>query len=139
MRAWHVLLVAGVVALLSLLYQGLWGDPRAIPTVLIGTQAPTLSGPEKPVKPFLAGRQENIVSVSALKIGPDLIGGFSLNEPFPYHITHLLGQRRLGFPDGFILADRTAQCLCDRPHLKLDLFLFNRGGKDGRKRDQNQK
>lgn len=45
MRAWHVILVAGVIALLSLLYQGLWGDPRAIPTVLIGTQAPTLSGP----------------------------------------------------------------------------------------------
>ncbi len=45
-RAWHVALVVGVIALLSLFYQGLWGDPRAIPTVLIGTQAPEFSGPE---------------------------------------------------------------------------------------------
>ena len=32
--------------LLILFYQGLWGDPRIIPTVLIGTHAPNFSGPD---------------------------------------------------------------------------------------------
>jgi len=35
-----------VVGLLVLFYECLWGDPRSIPTVLIGTEAPTFSGPE---------------------------------------------------------------------------------------------
>ena len=46
MKSWQVILVAGLVGLVALFYRGLWGDPRAIPTVLIGTQAPTFSGPE---------------------------------------------------------------------------------------------
>jgi len=45
-RAWHIALLLGVVGLLTLFYKGLWGDPRAIPTVLVGTPAPTFSGPE---------------------------------------------------------------------------------------------
>ncbi len=32
--------------LLTLFYQGLWGDPRSIPTVLVGTQAPGFEGPD---------------------------------------------------------------------------------------------
>lgn len=46
MKTWHFILVIMVAGLLTLFYKGLWGDPRAIPTVLIGTQAPTFSGPE---------------------------------------------------------------------------------------------
>lgn len=45
-RGWHIALVIGVVGLLALFYQGLWGDPRALPTVLIGTPAPSFVGPE---------------------------------------------------------------------------------------------
>lgn len=46
MRSWQIALVTGLVALIALFYQGLWGDPRAIPTVLVGTQAPNISGPD---------------------------------------------------------------------------------------------
>ncbi|HET6465995.1 MAG TPA: redoxin domain-containing protein [Nitrospiria bacterium] len=46
MKIWHFILVIAVAGLLALFYKGLWGDPRAIPTVLIGTQAVTFSGPE---------------------------------------------------------------------------------------------
>ncbi len=35
-----------LLGLLILFYQGLWGDPRHIPTVLIGTQAPSFEGPD---------------------------------------------------------------------------------------------
>jgi cytochrome c biogenesis protein CcmG/thiol:disulfide interchange protein DsbE len=45
-RGWHIALVMGVFGLVALFYQGLWGDPRAIPTVLIGTPAPPFAGPE---------------------------------------------------------------------------------------------
>jgi cytochrome c biogenesis protein CcmG/thiol:disulfide interchange protein DsbE len=46
MKTWHIILIAGLVGLLSLFYKGLWGDPRAIPTVLIGTPAPTFLAPD---------------------------------------------------------------------------------------------
>jgi len=45
-RGWHVALLLGIVGLVTLFYQGLWGNPRDIPTVLVGTQAPAFSGPE---------------------------------------------------------------------------------------------
>ncbi|MBI3609128.1 MAG: redoxin domain-containing protein [Nitrospirae bacterium] len=45
MKGWHFILALAVVGLLVLFYKGLWGDPRTIPTVLIGTQAPSFSGP----------------------------------------------------------------------------------------------
>ncbi len=45
-RFWHVVLVVGFLGLMSLFYKGLWGDPRSIPTILIGTKAPNFSGPE---------------------------------------------------------------------------------------------
>jgi cytochrome c biogenesis protein CcmG/thiol:disulfide interchange protein DsbE len=44
-RGWQIALVVGLLGLLVLFYQGLWGNPRLIPTVLIGTQAPNFSGP----------------------------------------------------------------------------------------------
>ncbi|HUJ79381.1 MAG TPA: redoxin domain-containing protein [Nitrospiria bacterium] len=44
-RGWHVALVLSLIGLFLLFYQGLWGDPSAIPTVLIGTPAPMFSGP----------------------------------------------------------------------------------------------
>jgi cytochrome c biogenesis protein CcmG/thiol:disulfide interchange protein DsbE len=46
MKTWHFILVILVAGLIALFYKGLYGDPRAIPTVLIGTQAPIVSGPE---------------------------------------------------------------------------------------------
>lgn len=46
MKTWHVVLVVGLIGLVTLFYQGLWGNPRAIPTVLIGTQAPAFSAPK---------------------------------------------------------------------------------------------
>ncbi|HUK55376.1 MAG TPA: redoxin domain-containing protein [Nitrospiria bacterium] len=46
MKIWHFILVIALAGLLALFYKGLWGDPRAIPTVLIGTPAATFSGPE---------------------------------------------------------------------------------------------
>jgi cytochrome c biogenesis protein CcmG, thiol:disulfide interchange protein DsbE len=46
MKTWHFVLIVALVGLVFLFYKGLWGDPRAIPTVLINTQAPTFSGPE---------------------------------------------------------------------------------------------
>jgi cytochrome c biogenesis protein CcmG, thiol:disulfide interchange protein DsbE len=45
LRIWHVVVVATLIGLFLLFYEGLWGDPSAIPTVLIGTPAPTFSGP----------------------------------------------------------------------------------------------
>ena len=44
-RGWQIALVVGLFGLLFLFYQGLWGNPRLIPTVLIGSQGPTFSGP----------------------------------------------------------------------------------------------
>jgi cytochrome c biogenesis protein CcmG/thiol:disulfide interchange protein DsbE len=46
LRGWHLALVLGLAALFSLFYKGLWGDPSAIPTVLIGTPAPAFAGPD---------------------------------------------------------------------------------------------
>ncbi len=45
-RGWHVALILGIVGLVALFYEGLWGNPRDIPTVLVGTPAPDFSGPE---------------------------------------------------------------------------------------------
>jgi cytochrome c biogenesis protein CcmG/thiol:disulfide interchange protein DsbE len=45
-KGWHIFLVTGISALLFLFYLGLWGDPKAIPTVLIGTPAPHFSAPD---------------------------------------------------------------------------------------------
>ncbi len=45
-RGWHLALVLALAALFSLFYKGLWGDPSAIPTVLIGTPAPAIAGPD---------------------------------------------------------------------------------------------
>ena len=45
-RSTQVTLLLVLIGLLVLFYQGLWGDPRSIPTVLIGTPAPTFKGPD---------------------------------------------------------------------------------------------
>ena len=45
-RGWQISLVIVLFALFALFYQGLWGDPRSIPTVLIGTTAPDFTGPD---------------------------------------------------------------------------------------------
>lgn len=45
-RTTQLMILVVLFALFSLLYQGLWGDPRHIPTVLVGTQAPAFEGPD---------------------------------------------------------------------------------------------
>ncbi len=46
MKGWQATLALCLVGLFVLLYIGLWGNPRHIPSVLIGTQAPHFSGPD---------------------------------------------------------------------------------------------
>ncbi|MGH7164090.1 MAG: redoxin domain-containing protein [Nitrospiraceae bacterium] len=45
-RSWQIVLVLVLLGLLALFYQALWGDPRRIPAVLIGTPAPAWEGPD---------------------------------------------------------------------------------------------
>jgi len=45
-RGWQIFLALTLVGIFALLYEGLWGDPRTIPTVLIGTNAPGFEGPD---------------------------------------------------------------------------------------------
>ena len=45
-RTTQITILVVLLALLSLFYQGLWGDPRHIPTVLVGTHAPVFEGPD---------------------------------------------------------------------------------------------
>ena len=45
-RITQITMVGILLALLILFYQGLWGDPRHIPTVLVGTEAPSFAGPD---------------------------------------------------------------------------------------------
>jgi cytochrome c biogenesis protein CcmG/thiol:disulfide interchange protein DsbE len=46
LRGWHLALIVTLAALFLLFYKGLWGDPSAIPTVLINSPAPTFVGPD---------------------------------------------------------------------------------------------
>ena len=57
MRSWQIILVTCIIALVVLFYQGLWGDPRAIPTVLIGTLAPPINGPDLESDELVASSQ----------------------------------------------------------------------------------
>lgn len=45
-RLTQAILLIVLFGLLALFYQGLWGDPRSLPTVLIGTKAPSFEGPD---------------------------------------------------------------------------------------------
>lgn len=45
-RTTQLTILVVLFALLALFYEGLWGDPRHIPTVLVGTQAPIFEGPD---------------------------------------------------------------------------------------------
>ena len=45
-RGSQITLLVCLLGLFALFFQGLWGDPRSIPTVLIGTPAPTFAGPD---------------------------------------------------------------------------------------------
>lgn len=45
-RTTQLMILVVLFALFALFYQGLWGDPRHIPTVLVGTQAPAFEGPD---------------------------------------------------------------------------------------------
>lgn len=44
--AWHVLLFLGLFGLFFIFYQGLWGDPSALPTVIIAEPASDFTAPE---------------------------------------------------------------------------------------------
>lgn len=43
---WQITLILVLLGLFGLFYKGLWGDPRHIPTVLIGTPAANFHGPD---------------------------------------------------------------------------------------------
>lgn len=45
-RGWQVTLVVALLGLFVLFYQGLWGNPRYIPTILVGTPAPVFAAPQ---------------------------------------------------------------------------------------------
>ncbi|MDR4482119.1 MAG: hypothetical protein R3B95_02505, partial [Nitrospirales bacterium] len=45
-KGWQITLILSLLGLFALFYQGLWGDPRHIPTVLIETEAPNFEGPD---------------------------------------------------------------------------------------------
>ena len=45
-RTTQITILVVLLALLSLFYQGLWGDPRHIPPVLVDTRAPVFEGPD---------------------------------------------------------------------------------------------
>ena len=45
-KGWQLTLILCLIGLFALFYQGLWGDPRHIPTVLIETEAPNFEGPD---------------------------------------------------------------------------------------------
>ncbi len=45
-RGTQITILVVLIGLLVLFYQGLWGDPRHIPPVLVGTQAPIFEGPD---------------------------------------------------------------------------------------------
>lgn len=46
MRVWQIVLIAGLIGMVSMFYQGLWKNPKDIPTVLVGTEARGFSGTE---------------------------------------------------------------------------------------------
>jgi cytochrome c biogenesis protein CcmG, thiol:disulfide interchange protein DsbE len=46
LRSWHVFLLAGILFLVFIFYQGLWGNPSFIPPVIVQTAAPEITGPE---------------------------------------------------------------------------------------------
>ncbi len=43
--SWQFFLLAGIFALLALFYKGLWGDPTALPPVIISEPAPEILAP----------------------------------------------------------------------------------------------
>lgn len=45
-RGWHLVVVVAILGLLTVFYKGLWGNPGYIPTVLVGTAAPTFEAPD---------------------------------------------------------------------------------------------
>ncbi|MFQ5949320.1 MAG: redoxin domain-containing protein [Nitrospiria bacterium] len=45
-QSWHIVLLAGILGLLAIFYQGLWGNPSFIPPVIVSTPAPEISGPD---------------------------------------------------------------------------------------------
>ncbi len=44
-ETWHIFLLAGLLALVVLFYKGLWGDPTALPPVIISKPAPDITAP----------------------------------------------------------------------------------------------
>lgn len=46
MKGWHIATIVVILGIIGLFYIGLGLDPRSIPSVLVGTKAPSFSGPE---------------------------------------------------------------------------------------------
>src|SRR3990172_2859174 len=45
MKGWHVATIVALIGIIGLFYAGLGRDPRSIPSVLVGTEAPSFTGP----------------------------------------------------------------------------------------------
>ena len=56
-RATQTAILVVLVALFALFYQGLWGDPHRIPTVLVDTPAPLFEGPDVETGARLSSQQ----------------------------------------------------------------------------------
>ena len=46
MKGWHVATIVALIGIIGLFYAGLGRDPRSIPSVLVGKEAPSFSGPD---------------------------------------------------------------------------------------------
>lgn len=46
MKGWHVAIIIALIGIIGLFYAGLGRDPRSIPSVLVGKEAPPFSGPD---------------------------------------------------------------------------------------------
>lgn len=44
-QTWHLFLLGGLIGLIALFYQGLWGDPTKLPPVIISEPAPDFTAP----------------------------------------------------------------------------------------------
>ena len=45
-KFWHIALLSGIIGLIALFYNGLWGNPSYLPPVLVGAPAPNFKGPD---------------------------------------------------------------------------------------------
>ena len=116
MKGWQFALVAGVVGLLALFYQGLWGDPTAIPTVLVGSPAQNFSGPEV--------HTDEVISLNQFQ-GKVVVINFWASWCFECKVEHenlLAIQERFGTHPGFVMLGINYQDRVDSARKYLETY-----------------